>query len=75
MDMAPDHCKAGMFGLYYLIRDIFVSPAAVGDALLWQISPETNFLTACVFGVIGRLGFAIYGRDIPAAASAEEGDR
>ena len=75
MDLAPELCKAGMFGRYYLIRDIFVSPAAVGGALLWQISPEANFLTACVFGVIGTLGFAIYGCDIPAAAPAEEGDR
>ncbi len=24
MDLSPDHCKAGMFGLYYLIRDVFV---------------------------------------------------
>jgi MFS family permease len=44
MDLAPDDCKAGMFGLYYLIRDMFVSIAAFGGALLWQISPETNFL-------------------------------
>lgn len=22
MDLSPDHCKAGMFGLYYLIRDV-----------------------------------------------------
>ena len=35
MDLAPDNCKAGMFGLYYLIRDIFVSLAALGGAFLW----------------------------------------
>jgi len=64
MDLAPDSCKAGMFGLYYLIRDVIVSVAAFGGALLWQISPETNFVTAFVFGVIGTLGFAIYGKDI-----------
>jgi MFS family permease len=50
MDLSPDHCKAGMFGLYYLIRDVFVSLAALGGALLWQISPETNLVTAFVFG-------------------------
>jgi MFS family permease len=70
MDLAPENCKAGMFGLYYLIRDVFVSLAALGGALLWQISPETNFVTAFVFGVLGTLGFAIYGSDIgPISAS------
>ncbi|MBW1955473.1 MAG: MFS transporter [Deltaproteobacteria bacterium] len=64
MDLSPDHCKAGMFGLYYLIRDVFVSIAAFGGAFLWQISPETNLITAFVFGIIGTAGFAIFGRDI-----------
>ncbi|MBU4319158.1 MAG: MFS transporter [Proteobacteria bacterium] len=64
MDLSPDHCKAGMFGLYYLIRDIFVAFAALGGAFLWQISPEVNLVTAFVFGIIGTLGFAIFGRDI-----------
>jgi MFS family permease len=66
MDLAPDSCKAGMFGLYYLIRDVFVSIAAMGGAFLWQISPETNLVTAFVFGVIGTAGFAVFGRDMPA---------
>ena len=64
MDLAPDNCKAGMFGLYYLIRDVFVSIAALGGAFLWLISPETNLITAFIFGVIGTLGFAIFGRDV-----------
>jgi MFS family permease len=64
MDLSPDSCKAGMFGLYYLIRDVFVAVAALGGAFLWQISPETNFVAAFVFGVIGTLGFAVFGRDV-----------
>jgi len=64
MDLAPDTCKAGMFGLYYLIRDVFVSIAAFGGAFLWQISPETNFIVAFLFGVIGTIGFAVFGREI-----------
>lgn len=73
MDLSPDHCKAGMFGLYYLIRDIFVSIAALGGAFLWQISPEANLITAFVFGVIGTVGFAIFGRDValPSAVRRE----
>ena len=65
MDLAPDNCKAGMFGLYNLIRDVFVSVAAFGGALLWEISPETNFWVAFAFGILGTVGFAIYGEDLP----------
>ena len=67
MDLSPDSCKAGMFGLYYLIRDVFVAMAALGGAFLWQISPQTNLVTAFVFGIIGTLGFWIFGRDIDPA--------
>jgi MFS family permease len=71
MDLSPDHCKAGMFGLYYLIRDVFVSLAALGGAFLWQISPQTNLIAAFVFGIIGTVGFAIFGRDIPVPEGAK----
>jgi hypothetical protein len=64
MDLAPDSCRAGMFGLYYLIRDVCVSVAAIGGAFLWQVSPEANLLTAFAFGIIGTVGFALFGRDI-----------
>ena len=64
MDLSPDNCKAGMFGLYYLIRDVIVALAALGGAFLWSISPELNLITAFVFGVIGTVGFAIFGRDV-----------
>ncbi|HYQ60063.1 MAG TPA: MFS transporter [Desulfatiglandales bacterium] len=66
MDLAPDKCKAGMFGLYYLIRDVFVSLAAFGGAFLWQLGPETNFFVAFLFGVVGTIGFAIFGREMRA---------
>ena len=72
MDLAPDNCKAGMFGLYYLIRDVFVSIAALGGAFLWLISPETNLITAFVFGVIGTVGFAIFGRDVQVPAKKND---
>jgi MFS family permease len=69
MDLSPDHCKAGMFGLYYLIRDVFVAVAALGGAFLWRISPEANLITAFAFGIIGTLGFAIFGHDIQSTAN------
>ena len=64
VDMAPQDRKAGMFGLYYLIRDICVSVAAFGGAFLWQIGPTTNFMVAFLFGVLGTMWFVIYGRDL-----------
>jgi hypothetical protein len=69
MDLSPKSCQAGMFGLYYLIRDAFVAVAALGGAFLWQISPQTNLLTAFVFGIIGTVAFALLGRDIPVPGS------
>ena len=64
MDLAPDDKKAGMFGLYYLIRDVIVSVGAFGGAFLWQISPEANFLTAFVCGLAGTIYFWICGKDL-----------
>jgi MFS family permease len=64
LDLAPETCKAGMYGLYYLIRDICVSVAAFGGAFLWLISPATNFMVAFLFGVIGTIAFARYGTDV-----------
>jgi len=43
MDLAPEGRKAATFGLYYLLRDIIVSVAAFGGALLWDDS-TANFL-------------------------------
>jgi len=63
MDLAPENCKAGMFGLYYLLRDVVVSFAAFGGAFLWQVSPATNFLVSFACGLLGTVGFAVWGRD------------
>ncbi len=64
MDLSPAHCRGAMFGLYYLIRDVVVSFAALGGAFIWQISPQANLITAFVFGVAGTIGFALFDRDI-----------
>ena len=64
MDLAPEDRKAGMFGLYYLLRDVIVTVAALGGAFLWQIGPAVNLLTAFGFGVLGTLWFAVYGKDL-----------
>jgi len=59
MDLAPDDAKAEAFGAYYLVRDVVVSIAAFGGALLWQYSPQANFLTAFAFGVFGTVFFVL----------------
>jgi len=64
MDFAPEDKKAGVFGLYYLIRDVIVSLAAFGGAFLWNLSPTINFLTAFGFGVLGSVYFLVFGRDL-----------
>ncbi len=63
MDLAPEGKKAGTFGTYYLLRDSVVSLAAFGGAFLWNTSPKTNFLTAFIFGILGTVFFAVFGRD------------
>jgi hypothetical protein len=69
MDLAPENAKAGTFGTYYLIRDVIVSLAAFSSAFLWNISPETNFLVAFGFGLLGTVLFAIFGRDVKPVGS------
>ena len=64
MDLAPEDQKAGMFGLYYLLRDIVVSAAAFAGGFLWQFSPTVNLLAATACGLLGTIYFAIRGRDL-----------
>jgi len=64
MDLAPEDGKAGMFGLYYLLRDVIVSVAAFGGAFLWQLGPAVNFLVAFSCGLVGTIGFALRGIDL-----------
>ena len=59
MDLATEGKKASMFGVYYLARDLIVSLAAFGGAFLWQRSPQTNFLVAFGFGVLGTMYFLL----------------
>ena len=66
MDLAPENRKGAMFGLYYLVRDLVVSFAALGGAWLWAIQPRVNLLVAFGFGVIGTVWFALRGRDLEA---------
>jgi MFS family permease len=46
LELAPDGKKAATFGVYYLIRDIIVSIAAFGGALLWDASTSERIVNA-----------------------------
>jgi len=70
MDLAPEGQKAGMFGLYYLLRDVIVSVAAFSAGWLWNLSPQVNFLTAFGFGLIGTLFFAFFGEEVKVKKAA-----
>jgi MFS family permease len=61
--LAPEGNKASVFGTYYLIRDVIVSIVALSSALLWNISPATNLVTASLLGLIGTLVFILFGKD------------
>jgi MFS family permease len=64
MELAPEGRKAEVFGLYYLVRDLFVSAAALGGAFLWMLGPAVNFLAAFAFGLAGTIGFALWGPEV-----------
>lgn len=63
LELAPEDRRAAMFGLYYLLRDMVVSLAAFGGALLWRIDPAVNLFTAFACGLAATLWFAWKGRD------------
>ena len=63
VDLSPEASKAGMFGLYYLLRDVVVAVAAFGGAFLWEVSPQANFIAAFCFGVLGTIFFMLWGGD------------
>ncbi len=61
--LSPEGSQGSIFGAYYLFRDIIVSIAVLFSALLWNLGPNWNFLTASFFGLIGTIIFIIFGKD------------
>ncbi len=59
VDFAREDVRARSVGLYYLVRSLSITPAAVIGGLLWQISPEVPFITAAVIGIIGTIVFVL----------------
>jgi MFS family permease len=59
VDFAEPHLRARSVGLYYLIRSLSITPAAVIGGMLWTHTPQTPFLTAGLIGIIGTVVFAL----------------
>ncbi|HEX7722439.1 MAG TPA: MFS transporter [Pyrinomonadaceae bacterium] len=57
VDFAEPKLRARSVGLYYLLRSLAITPAAAVGGLLWKISPQTPFVVAGMFGVVGTFAF------------------
>ncbi|MDQ4123211.1 MAG: MFS transporter [Acidobacteriota bacterium] len=59
VDFAEPHLRARSVGLYYLVRSLSITPAALLGGLLWKFTPQTPFVTAGVIGLVGTIVFAL----------------
>ena len=57
VDLAVPHARARTVGLYYLVRSLTITPAAVIGAVLWERSTTAPFIVASAFGVLGLMVF------------------
>lgn len=57
VDFAQDNVRARSVGLYYLVRSLSITPAALVGGLLWSIAPQVPFIVAGVIGLIGTFVF------------------
>src|SRR5207244_7029955 len=59
VDFARPKLRARSVGLYYLLRSLAITPAAAIGGLLWKLTPQTPFIFAGAFGIVGALVFII----------------
>ncbi|HZJ45799.1 MAG TPA: MFS transporter [Pyrinomonadaceae bacterium] len=59
VDFAQEGVRARSVGLYYLVRSLSITPAALVGGLLWKIAPQMPFITAAIIGMAGTVVFAI----------------
>jgi len=63
VDFAQPQLRARSVGLYYLLRSLTITPASAIGGLLWKLTPQTPFMFAGVFGIVGALVFIITVRE------------
>jgi MFS family permease len=59
VDMVRPELRARSIGLYYLVRSLTISPAALVGGLLWHIAPAVPFVVAGGVGCVGTAVFAM----------------
>ena len=59
VDLADPARRGRTTGLYYLIRSLAITPAALIGGALWGSRPELPFVVAAVFGFAGAVVFAV----------------
>ncbi len=59
VDLAQDNVRARSVGLYYLVRSLSITPAALIGGLLWSIAPQVPFVVAGVIGLVGTVVFVV----------------
>ncbi len=59
VDLVPPASRARGIGLYYLVRSLAITPAALIGGALWRITPSLPFLTAGAIGLVGTAIFAL----------------
>jgi MFS family permease len=59
VDLADPRRRGRTTGLYYLVRGLAITPAALVGGVLWGVRPELPFIVAGAFGLLGALVFAV----------------
>jgi len=63
VDFAQPQLRARTVGLYYLMRSLAITPAAAIGGLLWKLTPQTPFVIAGAFGIVGTFIFIVTVRE------------
>jgi len=63
VDFANPQLRARTVGLYYLMRSLAITPAAAIGGLLWRLTPQTPFVIAGAFGIVGTFIFIVTVRE------------
>src|SRR6266571_1840104 len=63
VDFAKPQLRARTVGLYYLMRSLAITPAAAIGGLLWKLTPQTPFVIAGAFGIVGTFIFIVTVRE------------
>jgi MFS family permease len=59
VDLAHPRRRGRTTGLYYLLRSLAITPAALVGGALWGVRPELPFVVAGAFGLLGAVVFAM----------------